>query len=377
MKVVLSGAFHPRGTLAYYERAFGSLDITTTYGGIPYGFERSGYAADTDLSRLPGDGACDWLMYFEDMVQRPVFPLGLADTPYPTVGYFPDAALDLSRRKVMAAFFDYVFVGSRWAVEPLRRVNPNTFYLPFAYDPERVPYRPQDFRYDVAFVGSVYGDRRDLLARIASQFKINDYTKPATPEEIGEIYSASKIVFNRPPPRGLDYNMRVFEALGCGSLLVTERLPEDPLFTPGEHLATYEDGEHCMELIRHYLTSEQERACIAQRGRDVVMSRHTYAHRVLTVLQILEQNRFRRCAPIRRADLNRRFLSYQSVFSRLMMLDSMADMFGHMDVSAAARIRALPLVASAVCRRTRRMFWRRLADSILGAPFNRSWSQNA
>ncbi|MFH1314599.1 MAG: glycosyltransferase [Candidatus Eisenbacteria bacterium] len=372
MKVLLSGAFHPRGTLAYYERAFRKLNVPVTYSGIPYGFERPGYAADTDLNELPGQGVCDWFMYIEDMVQRPVFPLGLAETKYPTVGYFPDAALDLSRRKVMALFFDYVFVASKWAVEPLRRVNPNTFYLPFAYDPECVPYRRQEYRYDVAFVGSVYGDRKDLLAQVASEFKMNDYAGRATPEEIGEIYSASKIVFNRPPPRGLDYNMRVFEAMGCGSLLLTERLPEDPLFTPGEHLITYDDSKDCIELIRYYLANEEERARIARQGQEAVRSGHMYTHRLQTVIRILEQTGFQRCAPIREADVNQRFLSYQRVFSRMMMLDSMADMFGEPDVSATARIRALPLVGAAVGRRTRRMFWRKLAESMLGRSNNGS-----
>jgi hypothetical protein len=155
-------------------------------------------------------------------------------------------------------------------------------------------------------------------------------------------------------------------------LLLTERLPEDPLFTPGEHLVTYDDSRNCMELIGYYLKNEQERSRIAKRGQDVVRSRHTYVHRVQEILRVLKQAGFDRCAPIRSADVNRRFLSYQRVFSRLMMLDSMADMFAQADVSAAARIRALPLVGAAVYRRMRRMFWRQLADSILRRPINGS-----
>ena len=71
-------------------------------------------------------------------------------------------------------------------------------------------------------------------------------------------------------------------------------------------------------------------------------------------------------APIRKADINQRFLSYQKVFSRLMMLDSMAGMFDQSGISLGARMRALPLVGVAMCRRARRMSWRRLAETIHG-----------
>jgi spore maturation protein CgeB len=58
---------------------------------------------------------------------------------------------------------------------------------------------------------------------------------------MAETYSASRIVFNRSIRD--DLNMRVFEALACGSMLLTNALPpesgQEELFVDGTHLATY------------------------------------------------------------------------------------------------------------------------------------------
>ena len=67
-------------------------------------------------------------------------------------------------------------------------------------------------------------------------------------EEMAQTYSASRIVFNRSIRN--DVNMRVFEAVACGSLLVTNDLAENgqaELFADGVHLVTYRDAD---ELLR-------------------------------------------------------------------------------------------------------------------------------
>ena len=60
---------------------------------------------------------------------------------------------------------------------------------------------------------------------------------------MARVYSASRVVFNRSIRN--DVNMRVFEALACGSLLVTNDLAEngqDELFQDRVHLATYRES---------------------------------------------------------------------------------------------------------------------------------------
>ena len=102
---------------------------------------------------------------------------------------------------------------------------------------------------------------------------------------MARIYSASRIVFNRSIRN--DVNMRVFEALACGSLLVTNDLADngqDELFQDGVHLATYRDPEELLEKVAYYLAHEEEREPIAAAGRAEALARHTYRHRMERLL---------------------------------------------------------------------------------------------
>jgi SAM-dependent methyltransferase len=82
--------------------------------------------------------------------------------------------------------------------------------------------------------------------------------------------------------------MRVFEALACGSLLITNDLADNgqsELFQSGVHLETYRDADEVIEKIRYYLTHEDTRERIAAAGRADVLATHTYRHRMETLLE--------------------------------------------------------------------------------------------
>ena len=69
-------------------------------------------------------------------------------------------------------------------------------------------------------------------------------------DEMARIYSASRVVFNRSLRN--DVNMRVFEALACGSMLATNDLADNgqaELFRDRGHLATYRDPGEMLEII--------------------------------------------------------------------------------------------------------------------------------
>src|SRR5437667_99589 len=72
-------------------------------------------------------------------------------------------------------------------------------------------------------------------------------------EEMARIYSASRVVFNRSIKN--DVNMRVFEAVACGSLLVTNDLADHgqaELFGDGVHLVTYREPGEMVETVGYY-----------------------------------------------------------------------------------------------------------------------------
>ncbi len=270
----------------------------------------------------------------------------------------------------MAPFFDYVFISQRWLVSEFRQINPRTFYLPFAFDPDRLRGFSLAVEpiFDVGFVGSLDRERARALAKLAKHFKLNDYradpgSKPL--DYATETYLQSRIVFNRLPSGYQDYNLRVFEALGLRRFLLTDRpRQEDPLLKHRKHLAYYGPDDDLVEVVGRYLANDGEREAIAEQGQREVLERHTYDHRVRTMWETMAEHGFCTEAPLRKAPANTIFLRYEKVFSRLMMLDSMANLFTQPEVSFTTRVRALPYVMVAVLRRLRKMCWRNFVASL-------------
>jgi len=86
-------------------------------------------------------------------------------------------------------------------------------------------------------------------------------------------------------------NMRLYEATGVGTCLVTEWRPHlHELFEPDREVVTYRDTSECVEKIRYYLGHEAERAAVARAGQQRTLREHLYADRMGELLDI-----FRRC----------------------------------------------------------------------------------
>jgi spore maturation protein CgeB len=85
-------------------------------------------------------------------------------------------------------------------------------------------------------------------------------------------------------------NMRLFEATGVGTLLVTdwkENLHE--MFEPGKEVVGYKSPEECLELIQYYLGHNQERETIAYAGRERTLKEHTYYQRMQELVAIVRK----------------------------------------------------------------------------------------
>ena len=86
---------------------------------------------------------------------------------------------------------------------------------------------------------------------------------------------------------------RIYDALACGSLVISDDLPEiEKSF--GEAVVTYSTPEELKELVEHYLNFPQERAQKGEKGRELVLRRHTFEHRMSEflehVLDLLQSN---------------------------------------------------------------------------------------
>ncbi len=196
--------------------------------------------------------------------------------------------------------FTHVFCAQRPGAEYLRKAGIPARWCPLAFDPEIHRKHSLPKVLDISFVGNfgrfrykrflwkgkkIFKERAKLISLLKKKFNI--FTGNFYFEDMAVVNSISKIVFNRSV--GDDVNMRVFEALGCGSLLVTNRLGagQDLLFKNGEHLVEYTTEKELIDAVRFYLHQDEEREKIAEKGRALALKKHTYAHRMDYMLSFL------------------------------------------------------------------------------------------
>lgn len=199
----------------------------------------------------------------------------------PAVWWAIDTHLDPDWYAARAPAFDLVVTAQRDGADALRAVGVNAAWLPLACDPAVHAKHDVPKEYDVCFVGNLFpGPREELVGLLRRSFP-SHFVGRRFFEEMARTYSASRVVFNRSIRN--DVNMRVFEALACGSLLMTNDLSENgltDLFQDGVELATYRDADELVDKMHFYLARESVRERIAAAGRAAVLDRDTYRHRM-------------------------------------------------------------------------------------------------
>ena len=104
---------------------------------------------------------------------------------------------------------------------------------------------------------------------------------------MSEIFSKSKIVFNNAIRN--DLNMRFFEVMSSGSLLlsdITNGNGQTELFIDGEDYAGYTD-EVIENVAQFYLENDELREAISQRGMELVRNAHKYSDRADEMIKVI------------------------------------------------------------------------------------------
>jgi spore maturation protein CgeB len=167
--------------------------------------------------------------------------------------------------------------------------------------------------YDVVHVGGygpIHNDRNRLLEEIAKHTPVLfwgygadnlAHDSPILQNYRGESWGAhryavfrkSKIVITKhihSVANKYCNNMTLYEATGCGCLLVTDHKSNlHHLFRPGEEVVAYTSPEDAVEKIRYYLHNETERKHIALTGQERTLKEHSYYHRMQELLHIIKR----------------------------------------------------------------------------------------
>jgi tetratricopeptide (TPR) repeat protein/glycosyltransferase involved in cell wall biosynthesis/ubiquinone/menaquinone biosynthesis C-methylase UbiE len=237
-------------------------------------------------SKLPGGFAPDFFLWVETGLSLP--PDGLEKLAIPKAAYLIDTHLHLDMHVQLAKMFDVVFLAHRDYVQKLKDAGiKHVYWLPVGCDPEIHGKRDVAKIHEIGFAGTISDNhprRSALLEKLRAKFDV--HAERVFLGDMAEMYSASKIVFNN--AIRYDLNMRVFEALCSGTMLLTddaEALRE--LFEDGRHLVIYNDAE-IAEKADYYLKHEEKRERIAAAGRELVLQKHTYLHRAEEIIQRIE-----------------------------------------------------------------------------------------
>ena len=86
-------------------------------------------------------------------------------------------------------------------------------------------------------------------------------------------------------------NMRMFEATGAGTCLLTDSKQKLPsIFTPGKEVVVYENKEDCIEKVKWLIDHPDERDQIANRGQQKTLDQHTIYDRSELLNKIIKQS---------------------------------------------------------------------------------------
>ena len=90
---------------------------------------------------------------------------------------------------------------------------------------------------------------------------------------------------------GFANNMRLFEATGVGTCLLTDWKPNlHELFEPDLEVVTYRSAEEAVEKARYLLTHYRERQEIASAGQKRTLSTYTYDHRAQELDRLIRKS---------------------------------------------------------------------------------------
>jgi len=285
-----------------------------------------------ELEKLLPEGIQPLLILHTDAWPR-LLPHGLVDSPYPTACFQIDSFEYPKDRAFFSMLFDYAFVFHPGFDRRFQKLgHSQAICLPHAVEADLFATTDREKLYEVGWVGRLggkdYSIRRSYIESLKERFKMNDIDRYYTPEEMARIYQQSKVVVNLSRDDYLqDANLRCFEVMAAGALLITPKPTElsEIGFIEGTHYVTFETESQMYESVRYYLARDREREEIARAARSLVMQKHTYDARVETILNTLSQNQSKHFAPARKWDRAKVHGIYLQYFAGSLMLDAAID----------------------------------------------------
>jgi len=213
--------------------------------------------------------------------------------------------------RFLAPMFDLHATTYPSALKKAERDGLENFMLTqWAADSSRMqpPVSADKCRYQVSFVGSTYGNRKQWVEDMEHRgihvdaFGYGWPNGPVAAEDIAGIMRESVVSLNfgdsgvvmdgGKPVRSRQIKARVFEVPGAGGLLVTERAEHlEEYFLPGEDIVVFNDIDDMAGKIKFLLSHPDKRDAIAKAGYARTKRDHSYESRFTPLIEQALANR--------------------------------------------------------------------------------------
>lgn len=211
--------------------------------------------------------------------------------------------------------YDLVFSSLPNQVAYFRKEGLNSELLPLSFEHtliNRIDLTANKI-HDVVFIGGVsdmYRDSIPILEKISEMGNLkiwsfdrtaimnnpllrNSYRGELWGLEMLQTLQNAKIVLNRHSnfaDKFFANNIRLFEATGVGSLLLTDDKPNlSDFFSVGHDIISYKSQTDCIEKIEFMLKNDQFRISISKNGQQKTLKDHSYLNRMVMLVDILKK----------------------------------------------------------------------------------------
>lgn len=217
----------------------------------------------------------------------------------------------------VSPYYDFFFTYDPYSVKLYRENgHKNAYHLCYGYDPDTVnkielsDADKNKYNCEVAFIGSHYPKREELLSQIKNKFDLKIWGRGWKNTSCEDAYKGSalygfemlkamkctKILLNIHKgfeegieASGSGLNLRVIEGSACGSFQLTNFQADLPnRFEVGKEIASFETWEEAVEKINYYLQNEDERKSIASAGYQRFLKDHTLQKRFKEMFSIIQ-----------------------------------------------------------------------------------------
>lgn len=211
------------------------------------------------------------------------------------------------------SYFTHIFLVDQDGVDYLREMDYNAYYLPFAMSDFNVSDSPQNKKFPLGFIGTIYPDRMKLLnelsfydfhfwsgnfesdTQIMYPHLVKNFQGKAWGHEM--LYKTAQIdILVNPIHRGYMLgqadnvsNFRNFECIGVKTFQLSEDKPAVRELFDEDEVALYSSLDDLKDKIKFYASQKELRQKMLNKAHIRVLNQHLYSHRFKELLKIINR----------------------------------------------------------------------------------------